>query len=56
LKVGNAVIAVAAEPHRIGILKTLRGNGIDVDAALKEGRFIQLDVIDTLSSLMVRYA
>jgi DNA-binding NarL/FixJ family response regulator len=53
LRMGNAVIAVAAEPHRIGILKTLRRNGIDVDAALKEGSFIQLDVIDTLSSLMV---
>ena len=53
LKVGNAVIAVAAEPHRIGILKTLRRNGTDVDAALKQGRFIQLDVSDTLSSLLV---
>jgi len=53
LKVGNAVIAVAAEPNRIGILRTLRINGIDVDAALEEGRFIQLDVIDTLSLLMV---
>ncbi len=53
LKVGNAVIAVAAEPHRIGILKTLRGNGTDVDAALKDGSFTQLDVIDVLSSLMV---
>jgi len=53
LKVGNAVIAVAAESHRIGILRTLRRNGIDVDAALEEGRFIQLDVVDTLSLLMV---
>jgi DNA-binding NarL/FixJ family response regulator len=53
LQVGNAVIAVAAEPHRAGILKTLRGTGIDVDAALEAGRYTQLDVIDTLSSLMV---
>ncbi len=53
LKVGNAVIAVAAEPHRLGILKTLRGTGIDVDAALEAGRYSQLDVIDTLSTLMV---
>jgi hypothetical protein len=53
LKVGNAVIAVALEPHRIGIIKTLRRTGIDIDAALKEGNLIQLDVIDTLSTLMV---
>jgi len=53
LQVGNAVVAVAAEPHRAGILKTLRGTGIDVDAALDAGRYSQLDVIDTLSSLMV---
>lgn len=53
LKVGNAVIAVAAEPHQIGILKTLRRNSIYVDAALEEGSFIQLDVIEALSLLMV---
>jgi DNA-binding NarL/FixJ family response regulator len=53
LKVGNAVIAVAVEPHRIDILKTLRRNGIDVDAALEDGSYTQLDVIDTLSALMV---
>jgi len=53
LKVGNAVIAVAAEPHRAGILKTLRRTAIDVDAALEDGSYTQLDVIDTLSTLMV---
>jgi DNA-binding NarL/FixJ family response regulator len=53
LQVGNAVIAVAAEPHRFGILKTLRGTGIDVDAALEAGRYTHLDVIDTLSAVMV---
>ena len=46
---GNAVIAVAAEPTGL-VLKTSRGNGVDVDAAPKEGRLIELDVIDTLSS------
>jgi hypothetical protein len=53
LKVGNAVITVAAEPHRTSILKTLRGTGIDVDAALENGSYTQLDVIETLSTLMV---
>ena len=53
LKVGNAVIAVAAEPHCAGILTTLRGTGISVDAALEDGSYTQLDVIDTLSTLMV---
>jgi DNA-binding NarL/FixJ family response regulator len=53
LQVGNAVVAVAAEPHRAGILTKLRGSGIDVDAALEDGSYTQLDVIDTLSSLMV---
>jgi hypothetical protein len=53
LKVGNAVIAVTAEPHHANMLKTLSGTGTDVDAALEDGSFIQLDVIDTLSTLMV---
>ena len=54
LKVGNAVIAVAAEPHRAGVLKALRVTGIDIDAALENGSYTQLDVIDTLSILMVK--
>jgi DNA-binding NarL/FixJ family response regulator len=53
LKVGNAVIAVIAEPHHANMLKTLRGTGTDVDAALENGSYTQLDVIQTLSKLMV---
>ena len=55
LKAGNAVIVVAAEPHCAGILKTLSDTGIAVDAALEDGRYTQLDVSDTLSTLMVNH-
>lgn len=53
LKVGNAVIVVATEPHRVGILERLRANAIDVDAALKKGSYIELDAPETLSTLMI---
>ena len=53
LKVGNAVIVVATEPHRAGILKRLRANAVDIDAILKKGSYIQLDIMEALSTLMV---
>jgi DNA-binding NarL/FixJ family response regulator len=53
LESGNAVIVVATESHREGLLQKLRENGVDIVAAVEQGRYVALDVADTLSTFMV---
>lgn len=53
LGVMNAVVLIATVEHRSDILKRLRSNAVDVDGALKNGSLIQLDALDTVSTLMV---
>jgi len=53
LKSGNPVIVVATESHRKSLLQSLRENGVDIVAAVDEGRYVSLDVADTLSTFMV---
>lgn len=53
LKAGNAAIVVATESHRDGLLPRLHAHGSDIGAAIEQGRYISLDVADTLSTFMV---
>jgi DNA-binding NarL/FixJ family response regulator len=53
LKAGNAVIVVATESHRDSLLPRLQAHGLDVGAAIEQGRYISLDAADTLSRFMV---
>ena len=53
LAAGNAVIAVLTEAHMGSLLLKLEADGLDVLAAVEQGRFIPLDAADTLSKLMV---
>jgi len=53
LKAGNAVIVVATESHRDRLRPRLRAQGLDIGAAIKQGRYISLDAADTLSTFMV---
>ena len=53
LKSGSAVIVVATESHRDGILLRLHGHGLDIGAAIEQGRYISLDAAETLSTFMV---
>jgi DNA-binding NarL/FixJ family response regulator len=53
LKAGNAVIVVATESHRKSLLMRLREHGVDTASAIQQGRYIALDVADTLSTFMV---
>jgi DNA-binding NarL/FixJ family response regulator len=55
LEVGNAVIVVATESHRKSLLQRLQEHAVDVDAALEQGRYVSLDVAETLSTFMVNY-
>jgi len=53
LKAGNAAIVVATESHRQSLLLALQAHGLDMGAAVEQGRYIQLDGADTLSMFMV---
>jgi len=53
LKAGDAAIVVATESHREALALRLKTQGSDVDAAIQQGTYIQLDVAKTLSTFMV---
>ena len=53
LRAGNPTIVIATESHRNGLLQTLQEHGVDAAAAIEQGRYIPLDVAETLSSFMV---
>lgn len=53
LRAGDAVIVVATESHRQSLLPRLQAYGLDIGAAIEQGRYISLDAADTLSTFMV---
>jgi DNA-binding NarL/FixJ family response regulator len=53
LKAGDAAIVVATESHREALALRLKTQGLDVDVAIQQGTYIQLDVAKTLSTFMV---
>jgi KaiC/GvpD/RAD55 family RecA-like ATPase len=53
LKVGDAAIVVATEAHRDALLLRLKAYGLDIGAAIEQGRYITLDAADTLPAFMV---
>jgi len=52
LKAGKAVIVVATESHREGLLQKLQKHGMDIIAAIEQTRYVPLDVDDTVSTFM----
>ena len=52
LKAGKALIVVATESHRKSLLQRLQEHGVDIVAAVEQGRYVSLDVADTLSTFM----
>jgi DNA-binding NarL/FixJ family response regulator len=53
LEAGSAAIAVATESHRKSLLQRLQEHGVDTIAAIEQGRYVSVDVDDTLSAFMV---
>jgi DNA-binding NarL/FixJ family response regulator len=53
LDAGNSFIFVATESHRNDLHQRLQAQGWDIDRAIKEERFLSLDVADVLSSFSV---
>jgi DNA-binding NarL/FixJ family response regulator len=52
LKAGKALIVVVTESHRKSLLQRLQEQGVDIAAAIEQGRYLHLDVADTLLSFM----
>ena len=53
LDAGDAVIAVVTESHRKNLLQRLREHGVDIVAAVEQGRYVSMDVADAHSIFMV---
>jgi DNA-binding NarL/FixJ family response regulator len=53
LNAGDAVIAVVTESHLNNLLQRLRAQGVNISAAVEQGRFMGLDVDEVLSTFMV---
>lgn len=53
LNAGNSAVVVATESHRDAVLQRLQAGGLDIHAAIEEGRYLALDAAETLSMFMV---
>lgn len=53
LNAGNAAIIVATESHRNTVRSELQASGIDIGAAITQGRYIDLDFGETVSMFLV---
>jgi DNA-binding NarL/FixJ family response regulator len=53
LESGTAVIVIATESHRTSLLQRLREHGVDILAAVEQGRYVSVDVGETLATFMV---
>ena len=53
LGAGDCAVVIATKAHREAIAKRLAANGLNIGVAIKQGRFINLDAVDTLAQLMI---
>jgi DNA-binding NarL/FixJ family response regulator len=53
LRAGNAAIVVATQSHRASLLPRLQAHGLDIAAAIEQGRYISVDAAAALSTFMI---
>jgi DNA-binding NarL/FixJ family response regulator len=53
LRRSKAAIVLATKPHRDALLVMLQASGVDMAAAMEQGRYVALDPAEILSSFMV---
>jgi DNA-binding NarL/FixJ family response regulator len=53
LSAGNAVMVLATEAHRLGLVQKLQTQGFDLDAIIKCRSYISIDAQEALASFMV---
>lgn len=56
LNAGNGAVVVATGAHRQNLARSLETSGVDISAALEQGRYIAVDVAELLSTCMVNDA
>ena len=49
---GDAAVVIATAAHRQGLAEGLKERGLDVAVALRQGRYVELDAVQTLSQFM----
>ncbi len=54
LRAGNAGIVVATQSRRDSLLPRLQAYGLDIGAAIEQGRYVALDAADALPTFMLR--
>jgi DNA-binding NarL/FixJ family response regulator len=54
LKAGDAAIVIATKAHRDSLLQRLRAEGVDTDGAVHRGILVSLDVVEAVSTYMVK--
>lgn len=52
LNAGSAAVVVATEAHRESLVARLRTDGVDIDAAIRQGRYVAVDAAETVGSYM----
>jgi CheY-like chemotaxis protein len=53
LQAENSAIVVATESHQNSLLAKLEAHGVDIAAAIEQGRYISMDAADALSTFMI---
>ena len=53
LRAGSAAIGVTTIPHRDMLHQRLKADGLDIDLAIEQGRYLWLDVADVLAAILV---
>jgi DNA-binding NarL/FixJ family response regulator len=53
LEAGRTVIVIAVESRRNELRQKLRAHGVDIGHVVEDGRYVSVDVADTLSAFMV---
>ena len=54
LGAGDAVIVIATQAHRDGLLQRLKTSGVDFTVAIEKGRFVLLDAAETLTKFLLQ--
>lgn len=52
LNAGNGAVVIATAVHREGLVQRLHASGLDIAAALQQGRYIAVDAAELLSTCM----
>ena len=53
LEGGSATIVIATESHQSSLLLAMQARGLDMGAAIEQGRYVTLDAIEALSTFML---